>query len=81
MSHEAETTVSVLFKSIKLRLIVMSSIWNTEKQNDREKEKVHAGDRPAKLDERKSERELEREMKNKGDILCWKDNMKNLKRC
>ena len=78
MSHEVETTVSVLFKSIKLRLIVMSSIWNTEEQNDREKEKVHEGNSPAKLNERKSERELEREIKNKEDTLCWKDNMKNL---
>ena len=78
MSHEAETTVSVLSKSIKLRLIVMSTIWNTEKEKDREKEKVHAGDRPAKLNDKKSERELQREMKNRGDILIWKDNMKNL---
>ena len=72
MSHEAEATVSVLSKSIKLRLIVMSTIWNTEK------EKVHVGNRPAKLNEKKSEGELEWEMKNRGDFLCWKDNMKNL---
>ena len=39
-----------------------------EKEKDREKEKV--GDRPAKLNEKKSDRELEREIKNKGDIFC-----------
>ena len=47
-----------------------------EKDKDREKEKV--GDRPAKLNEKKSDRELEREIKNKGDIFCWKNNMKIL---
>ena len=40
------------------------------------KEKV--GDRPAKLNEKKSERELQREIKNKGDIFCWKNNMEIL---
>ena len=34
---------------------------------DREKEKV--GGRPAKLIEKKGDRDLEREMKNKGDIF------------
>ena len=48
-------------------------MWNIEKEKDREKEKV--GDRPAKLSEKKSDRELEREIKNKGDIFCWKKNM------
>ena len=41
-------------------------IWNIEQEKDREKEKV--GDRPAKLNEKKSDRELEREIENKGDI-------------
>ena len=40
------------------------------------KEKV--GDRPAKLNEKKSDRELQRQIKNKGDIFCWKNNMKIL---
>ena len=39
-------------------------MWNTER--DGEKEKV--GDRPAKLNEKKSDRQLEREIKYKGDI-------------
>ena len=34
-----------------------------EKEKDREKEKV--GDRPARLNERKSDRELVRDIKNK----------------
>ena len=41
-----------------------------------EKEKV--GDRPAKLNEKKSDRELQRGIKNKADIFCWKNNMKIL---
>ena len=38
-------------------------IWNIEKEKGREKEKV--GDRPAKLKEKKSDRELEGEKKGK----------------
>ena len=40
-------------------------IWNIELKKDREKEKV--GDRPAKLNEKKGNRNLERDIKNKGD--------------
>ena len=40
-------------------------IWNIELEKDREKEKV--GDRPAKLNEKKGNRDLEREIKNKRD--------------
>ena len=43
------------------------NFWNTEKEKDREKEKL--GGRPAKLNEKKGHRELERERKNKGDIF------------
>ena len=43
-------------------------IWNIEKETDREKEKV--GDSPAKLNEKtESDRELKREIKNKGYIF------------
>ena len=45
-------------------------VWNIEKEKDREKDK--GGDRPAKLNEKKCDRELEREMKNKGAIFFWK---------
>ena len=54
----------------------MSTIWKTEQEKDREKEKV--GGRPAKLNEKKGNRDLEREIKNKEDIFCWKNNMKIL---
>ena len=61
-------------------LIVMSTnLEHIQKEKDREKEKV--GDRPAKLNEKKSDRGLEREIKNKGDIFCWKNNMKKKKKC
>ena len=61
-------------------------IWNIELKKDREKEKV--GDRPAKLNEKKGNRNLERDIKNKGDSFfvgktTWKfcsgaDKMRNL---
>ena len=52
-------------------------IWNIELEKDREKEKV--GGRPAKLNEKKGERDLEREIKNKGGkFSCWKNYMKIL---
>ena len=47
-------------------------IWNIEQEKDREKEKV--GGRPAKLNEKKGDRDLEQEIKNKGVIVCWKNN-------
>ena len=48
-------------------------IWNTER--DREKEKV--GNRPAKLNERKSDRQLEREIKDKGDSFLLEEQHEN----
>ena len=49
-------------------------IWKIEQEKDREKEKV--GGRPAKLNEKKDDRDLEREINKKGDIFfCWKNNM------
>ena len=44
-------------------------IWNIEQEKDREKEKL--GGRPAKLNDKKGNRNLEREIKikNKGDIF------------
>ena len=55
--------------SYKLRLIILScpQIWNIEQEKHREKEKVVG--RPAKLNEKKGYRDLEREIKNKGDIF------------
>ena len=42
-------------------------IWNIEQDKDRGKEEV--GGRPAKLNEIKGERDLERDIKKKGDIF------------
>ena len=46
-------------------------IWNIEREKDREKENV--GDRPAKFNEKKSDRRLEREIKDKGDIFSLEE--------
>ena len=52
-------------------------IWNIEFEKDREKDKV--GGRPAKLNEKKGNRDIEREIKNKGDsFFVGKHNMKIL---
>ena len=40
------------------------NVWNIEQEKDREKEKV--GGRPAKLNEKKGDRDLEREINNSG---------------
>ena len=42
-------------------------IWNIEKEKDRGKERV--GGRPAKFNEKKGDRDLDREAKNNGDIF------------
>ena len=53
-------------------------IWTIEQEKDREKEKV--GGRPAKLNEERIDRDLEREIKSKGDFcftsLCFLSNPK-----
>ena len=46
-------------------------MWNIEQEKDREKQKV--GGRPAKLNEKKGDRGLEREIKNRGDIFSLKE--------
>ena len=51
-------------------------IWNIEKEKDREIENI--GDRLAKLLEKKSNRELKRDIKTKGDEFRWKKNLKIL---
>ena len=63
-------SVSVLSKVLSLDLLSCPQIWNLEKEK--------AGDRPAKLDEKKSDRELERDTTKKGNIFCWINNMKVL---
>ena len=43
-------------------------IWNIEQEKDREKEKL--GGRPAKLNEKKGDGDIEREIENKGVIFA-----------
>ena len=50
-------------------------IWNIEQEKDREKEKI--GGRPAKLNEKKGDRDLEREIKNKEDIFLSEEQHEN----
>ena len=50
-------------------------IWNIEREKDREKENV--GDRPAKFNQKKSDRQLEREIKDKGDIFSLEEQHEN----
>ena len=50
-------------------------IWNTEQEKDREQGKV--GSRPAKLNEIKGDRDLEREITNKGDIFLLEEQHDN----
>ena len=46
-------------------------MWNIEREKGREKEKV--GGRPAKLNEKKGGRDLEREIKDKRDIILLEE--------
>ena len=50
-------------------------IWNIEQEKDREKEK--AGSRLAKLNEKKGDRGLEREIKKEGDIFLLEEQHEN----
>ena len=50
-------------KVLSLDYFSCSQIWNVEQEKDREKEKV--GGRPAKLNEKKGDGDVEREIKTK----------------
>ena len=54
--------VSVSVFSRVLNVLSCPKIWNIEQEKDREKEKV--GGRPAKLNDKKGDRDLEREKNN-----------------
>ena len=53
--------------SVKLRLFVMPTNLGDREREREKKEKV--GNRPAKLNEKKNDRDLQRGIKNKGDIF------------
>ena len=73
---EAEiVSVSVFSKVLSLDQLSCPQIWNVEQEKDREKEKVVG--RPGKLNEKKGDRDLERERKNKGDIFFLKEQHEN----
>ena len=61
---------------LSLDLLLCPQIWNAQKGCERQKEKV--GDRPAKLNEKKSDRQLEGEIKDKGDIFSLEEKHKIL---
>ena len=65
----------MLSKVLSLDKLSCPQIWNIEQEERREKEKV--GARPAKLNEKKRDRNLEREIKNKGDIFLLEEQHKN----
>ena len=48
-----------------------------ERERKRNRE-LKVGDRPAKLNEKKSDRQLQRDINDKEDIFCWKNNMEIL---
>ena len=50
-------------KVLNLDKLSCPQIWNTEQEKDREKEKV--GGRPAKLNEKRGDRDFEQEIKNR----------------
>ena len=56
-------SVFLLSKALRLDYLSGPQIWNIEQEKDREKEEV--GGRPAKLNEKKGDRDLEREIKKK----------------
>ena len=69
-------SVSVLSKVLSLDKLSCSQIWNIEQEKDREKQKV--GGRPANLNERKGDRDLEQRGKKQrsrhffGGRTTWK---------
>ena len=59
----------------KFFFLLLQQLWNIEQEKDREKENV--GGRPAKLNEKKGDRGLEREIKNKADIFLLEEQHEN----
>ena len=57
----------MLSKVLSLDKLSCPQIWNIEQEKNREKEKV--GGRPAKLKEKKGDRDLEREIKKRKETF------------
>ena len=65
----------MLSRVLSLDKLSCPQIWNIEQDKDRGKEEV--GGRPAKLNEIKGDRDLEPEIKNKGDIFWLEEQQEN----
>ena len=65
----------MLSKVLSLDKLSCPQICNTEQEKDREKEKV--GGRPAKLNEKKGDRDLEREIKNRRRHFLLEEQLEN----
>ena len=65
----------MLSKVLSFDKLSCPQIWSIEQEKDREKEKV--GGRPEKLNEIKGDRDLERGIKNKGDIFLLEEQLDN----
>ena len=61
----------MLSKVLRLDELSCPQIWKIEQEKDIGKEEV--GGRPAKLNEKKGDGDLEREIKNKGDIYLLEE--------
>ena len=66
----------MLSKVLSLDKLSCQQIWNIEQEKGREKEKGQRS-RPAKLNEKKGDRDLEREIKSKGDIFLLEEQHEN----
>ena len=63
--------MSVLSEVLCLDELSCPQIWNMEKEKDGEKQKAGR-----QASEAQPEKELERERKSKGNIFCWRNQMK-----
>ena len=61
----------MLSKVLSVDELSCPQIWKIEQEKDKGKEKV--GGRPTKLNEKKGDCDLEREIKNKGDIYLLEE--------
>ena len=57
------------------KVLSLDYYWSIEQEKERVREKVDG--RPAKLNEKKGDRDLEREIKNKGDIFLLEEQHEN----
>ena len=69
--HLALVVASISYFLTAATKLSCPQIWNIHQEKDKEKEK--AGARPAKLNRKKGDRDLEQEIKNKGDIFLLEE--------